>query len=159
MVKDPGNGGEGRGRKGGKALGRSGRRERERAHDDPFREFDLEGVVAGGPRVGERGFGRLAKRRRVRVGARERLFGRVRAPGFRRDAAESEPGAANRAAVEVERRGGGHDREGEGRALAKLEIARMRARSAPLRAGRRSATIRSPGSSAVSRSGASPGRR
>ena len=30
------------------------------------------------------------------------------------------------AAVEVERGGGGHEREGEGRALAKLEIARMR---------------------------------
>src|SRR5271165_1804512 len=122
MVKGSGNGGEGRGRKGGKALGRSRHRERERAHDDPFRELDLECVIAGGFCVGERGFGGFAERRLVRVRARERLFGRSRAPWLRRDAAKGKPSAANRAAVEVQRRGGGHDREGKGRALAKLEI-------------------------------------
>src|SRR5271165_3091634 len=126
MLKGPGNGGEGGGRKGGKALGRSRGRERQRAHDDPFREFYLESVVAGGPRVGERGFGRFAERLCVSFCTRERLFGRPRAPWLRRDAAKGKPGATDHAAGEVERRGGGDDRESKGRALAKLEIARMR---------------------------------
>src|ERR1700722_13367028 len=113
MVKGPRNGGEGRGRKGREAFGCPRRRERERAHDCPFREFYLECLVARGFRAGEPGFGGAAERGFVWFCARERLFRRSRAPRLRRDAAKREPGAANRAAVEIERRGGGHHGEGK----------------------------------------------
>ena len=73
-----GNGGEGRSRQGRQALRRSRRGERKRAHDDPFREFDLEGVVAGGRRVGQRRFGRAGEGLSRPHGAGQRRFGRSR---------------------------------------------------------------------------------
>jgi hypothetical protein len=86
----------------------------------------FERVISGGRRVRERGFGGSAERRLVRVWPGKRLLGRARTPWLRRDAAKRKPRAPDSASVEIERRGGRHHREGEGRALAKLEVARMR---------------------------------
>ena len=86
-----GNGGEGGGRKGGKALGRARCCKRQGAHDDAFRELDLEGVVAGGSCVGERGFGGAPECCLVRAGARQHVLGRAGPPGLCCDAAKSNP--------------------------------------------------------------------
>ena len=104
----------------------------ERAHDDALRELDLEGVVAGGPRVGERGFGGAPERRLVRARAVRAASSAARA----RHGFAATPPSASRASRIVppskrQRRRGRDDREGEGRALAKLQIARMARRSPP----------------------------
>ena len=68
------NGSEGRGRKSRQALGCSGRGERERAHDDPPGELDLEGIVAGGRGIGERSLGGAAEGGLVRDCACQQLL-------------------------------------------------------------------------------------
>ncbi len=94
------------GRKGGETLRRSRRSKRERAHDDPFRKLDLEGVVAGGLCVGECGFGGALERRLVRTLALQQLLGRARPPRLCGNAAQRKSRVADRAAVKRKRRGG-----------------------------------------------------
>ena len=120
----------------------------ERARHDPARQLDLEGVVAG-----RRGVARAPPRPRARKAARsgrcarQHRLRRAGAPGLRGDAAERDPRLRDRAAVEPQGRGGRHDGEGVGGALADLEVAGMRREGCRRSAGRRTATISSPGSS------------
>ena len=96
-----------------------------------------------------------ARRKAARVGARARqdpLRRRGRATASAATPPSAMPRFRDHCRLEPQRSRGGDDREGIGRALADLEIARMRRRSArPPPAGAR-ATISSPGSSTVSRS-------
>ena len=132
----------------------------ERAHHDAPRELDLEAVVAGRLRLGERRLGGAAEALRHPAVRRPACASAARARhGFARDAAEREPRLHDRAVLDAQRRRGRDDREGVGGALAHLQVARMRGETARASAGKRTATISSPGSSTLSRSGVSPGRR
>ena len=142
VMERSGNGGEGRGRQRRNALGRSRRGERQRAHDDPARELDLEGVVAGRLCVGERRLRGARGRRRRRAGGLRASSSAARA----RHGLAATPPSASRASRIVppsirKRRGGRDDGEGVGGALADLQIARMRRESRaprPAAAARRS---------------------
>ena len=149
----PGTGREGRAGQGGHQRWRPLRGRVERARSDAAREFDLEGVVAGGTGVGEREFGGPREGFRRRRRALQRRFGFAGAPGLGGDAAERDAAPRGSRRPRVQRRCGRDHGEGEGGALAQLQIARMaRRRRRPRReaAARRSS---SPGSSAVSRCG------
>ena len=65
VMERSGNEAKGEAGRAGIALGRAGGGQRQGAHDDAARQFDLEAVVAGGLGVGERRLGRAAERRRV----------------------------------------------------------------------------------------------
>ena len=142
----------------GNAFGRSGGGEGQSPRHDAFCELDLVSVVAGRFGVLKRRLGRAAESGGVSARAGEHVFGRAGAPGLRRDAAKRDPRLDDRAVLDAQRGGGRNDREGVGGALANFEVAGVR-REAAASAGRRTATINSPGSSTLSRSGASPGRR
>ncbi len=153
--------GQGRERGGGKcrdARRRSCCGERQGAHDDALRELDLEGVVAGG----------LAHRRARPRRPSGRLHRSGCAPFKASSAARARQGlaatppSASRASVitpllDLQARGGGDDRESIGGALANLQVARMRREVAQPQPAAARATIRSPGSSTLSRSGAVAG--
>ena len=121
-------------------LGRAGGGGLERAHDEAPGELDLVGVVARGPRVGQRGLGGAGEGRAVGGGAGERLLGGAGAPGLCRDAAEREAGARRCGRPASSSAAGDRDqREGEGGALAQLQVAGSGRGSAAASAGRRSA--------------------
>ena len=111
--------------------------------DDAAREFDLEGVVAGRSRVGQRRFGGAAEGGVVGLRAGERSASAARArQGFAATPPSAIRASTIAAAFDPQRRGGRDDREGVGGAVAHLEIARMRRRRRPPRpavARRRSA--------------------
>ena len=128
---------ERRGGQGGHPRRRSGGGERQRARDDAAGEFDLVGVVARGPRVGERGGGGAGEERPRPGGlADQERLGLARAPGLRGDAAERQARLGDPAALQPQGGGGRDQREGEGGALAQLEIAGVGAgRRPPRQAG------------------------
>ena len=123
----PGSGGKGEAGRAGDARRRSRRGERQRAHDDPPRQFDLERIVAGRLCVGERRLRGAAERGRRPGAAPASISSAARA----RHGFAATPPSASRASTIVpcsirKRRGGRHDGEGVGGAFADLQIARMR---------------------------------
>src|SRR6202042_3504759 len=82
---------EGRSRKGCAAIGGAGRPQGQGANHDPPRQFDLEAVVSGGFRFGERRLRRAAKHLDTGLAALQRLLGGVSPPWFGRDAAQRQP--------------------------------------------------------------------
>ena len=125
-MRAPGTRAKGEAGQRGHALRRSRRSQRQRAHDDAPREFDLEGVVAGRLCLGERRLGGAAEGGGIRA-ARRPAPPRPRGPATAwRDAAKREPRLGDRAALDPQAGGGRDDREGVGGALAHLQIARMR---------------------------------
>src|SRR5579859_4036481 len=112
MLKHSRNGREWRSGQGGHTFGCSGRGDRERTDDDPTRQLDLVGVVAGRFCVGEGSGGGLLKRFGVRLDADENLLSLARAPGLCSHAAEREPCSPDRALFDPQRRSRRHQREG-----------------------------------------------
>ena len=139
----------------GHALGSAGCGEQQRADDEAPGELDLVGVVprTAAPRRGRpprRGRNGAVGRRRPRAAPRRR--GRATA-SRRRHRGRGAPGGSPVRDLEPGR--GGDQREGEGGALAELEVAGM-PQKPEAAAGRRRATMSSPGASAVSRAGCRP---
>src|SRR5262252_4009103 len=125
MVDNSRNGSEGGTRQGRHSLGRAGRSERERPHNDPSRELDLVGIVAGGFCLSKRGLGRAAKERRGGRCADQDLFCFPRPPRLHRHAAERKPRIRNRTRLEAQSGGGRDDGEGIGRSFADFQVAGM----------------------------------
>src|ERR1700675_2316077 len=115
-----------RGGKGGNAPRRSRGGERQRAHHDPPREFDLEQIVAGGLCVGERRLGRAAERGGIGTGSGQDLLRRAGAPWVAGTASEGKRRLADFASLDPQAGGGRDDGEGKRVAFADLQIARMR---------------------------------
>src|SRR5580692_1150139 len=91
MGESSGNSGEGGTRERGQSFGCASSSERERPHYDPPRELDLEGVLAGGFCLNERGLGCATEERRLRSRADENLFRFSRPPRLQGDPAERKP--------------------------------------------------------------------
>src|SRR5260221_9634061 len=108
-----GNGCEWGGRKGGNALRRSNGSERQGSHQDPAREVDLEGVVAGGFRVDKRRLRCALEDGGTRTGARQDLLRGAGSPRFGGNPAQRDPRMPDRAFFYPEGRSGPHDRQRE----------------------------------------------
>src|SRR5262249_53521568 len=126
MLEHSGSDGEWRGRKRRTACGRAGRGEHQRTHDGAPCDLDLEGLVSGWSCVGQCRRGGAAEDGKTRPAAEESLLRRTRAPWLGCNAAEREPRLLDDALLDPQPCGCGHDGKGVGRALADLEIARMR---------------------------------
>ena len=153
-----GNSGEGGSRQGRQTLRRAVSGESESPHHDPSRKLNLKAVVAGGLCVRQRRLGGAAEERAISRCAGQNRFRFTGPPGFHGDTAEREARFDNRVILDAQRRRGRHDRKCVGGAVANFQVTGMVGEPAAS-AGRRTATIISPGSSMVSRSGASPGKR
>src|SRR5215472_2083984 len=106
MSEDSGKGGEGGTRQRGQWLGRASGGEGERPHHDPPCELDLEGVVARGLCLRERGLGGATKELRVSRCADEHPFRFPRPPRLRGDAAKREPCICDHVRLYAQCRGG-----------------------------------------------------
>ena len=126
----------------------------QRAHDDALGELDLVGVVARtAARSASAASAARAKAARVRRGALEQRLGGARAPRLRRHPAEGEARPADRAAGDLERRPRPTPARRRTTCARGASGSGHAPRNAAASAGRRRATMSSPGASAVSRSG------